>query len=100
LLEMLFRLGSLAGFKKQIPEIDVSAEMIWIIPQRLAVFRDGLFWRSVFFQERAVAIVRLRRPRLQTHSGLAFSCGLFFATKLLQQVRVARMVFGVRRFAP
>src|SRR4029453_4012140 len=96
-LEMLFRFGSLPSFKKQIAKIDVSVDVIWIILQRLAIFRDCLFWLSVFFQERAIAIVRLRRLWRQTNGRFTFRSRLVLATQLVQKMRVAGMIFSVLR---
>src|SRR5215510_10195109 len=98
LLEMLSRFRSLATFKKQIAKIDVSVDVIWIVLQRLAIFRDCFLWLPVFFQERAIAVVRLRRLRGQTNGRLTFSCGLILSIELVQEVRVARMIFSVARF--
>ena len=96
-LEMLSRVGSLAGFKKQIAKIDVSIEVIGIILQGLAIFCDCLFWLSVFFQEGAIAIVRLRRLRRQTNSRLTFRSRLVLATELVQKIGVAGVIFSVLR---
>src|SRR5262249_22060046 len=100
LLEMLARFGSLASFKKQIAKVDVSIDVIWIILQRLAIFRDCLFWLSMFFQERAIAVLRLRRLRRQTNSRLTFSCGLVLLADLVQEKRVAGMIFSIARLEP
>src|SRR5262245_66535853 len=95
LLEMLSRFGSLATFKKQIAKIEVSVDVIWIALQRLAIFRDCFLWLPVFFQERAIAVVRLRRLGRQTNGCLTFSCGLVLSIELVQEIRVARMIFRV-----
>src|SRR6516164_2743929 len=100
LLEMVSSFGSLASFKKQIPKINVSIDVIGIVLQRLAIFRDCLLWLPMFLQERAIAIVRLRRPRGQTNSRLTFGCGLVLPTELVQEKGVARMILSVARFDP
>src|SRR4030095_3098410 len=100
LVEMLSRFGSLASFKKQIPKIDVGVDVIWIVQQRLAIFRDCLFWLPVFFQERAIAIVRLRRLRCQTNGRLAFSCSLILSIQFVQEIRVARMILRIAGLNP
>src|SRR5215470_13453996 len=97
---MLSGFGSFAIFKKQIAKIDVSIDVIWIVLQRLAIFRDCLSWLSVFFQKRAIAILRLRRFRRQTNSRLTFSCGLVLPTELVQEIRVSRMILSVARLDP
>ena len=67
LLKMLSSFRQLAFFQKQSTQIDVSVDVSRIQLQSLPIFCDCLVWLSVFFQECAIAIVRLRRLWRQTN---------------------------------
>ena len=97
LLKMLSGFRQLAFFQKQTPQIDVGVDVSRIQLQSLSIFRDCLFWLSVFFQERTIAIVRLRRLWRQTNGRFTFSSGLVLATELVQKIGVAGMIFSVLR---
>src|SRR5436190_10405856 len=90
----------LALFKKQTTQIDVGVDVSWVQRQGLSVVGNRLFAVAVFFQERAIAIVRLRRVRRQTNGRFTFRSRLVLATELVQKIGVAGMIFSVARLDP
>ena len=75
----------------------MGIDVIWSQLQGLSIFRNRLLGFTVFFQERTIAIVRLRGLRRQTNGGFTFSSRLVVVTELVQKIRVTGMIFGVVR---
>jgi len=82
-LKMLSSFRQFAFFQKQNTQVDVSVDVSRIQLQSLPIFRDCLFWLSVFFQERTITIVRLRRFWRQPNRRFTFSSSLVLATELV-----------------
>ena len=97
---MLSGFRKLAFFQKQPTQIEMGINVGRIQLQSLSIFRACLFWLSLSFQERTIAIARLRRLRRQTNSRLTFTCRLVLATQLVQKIGVAGMIFSVLRLDP
>src|SRR5204862_7683709 len=97
---MLSCLRDLATFKEQIAQIDMAIEVIWIELQRLPILRNRLVRFAVLFKESTIAIVRLRGARRQADGRLTFNSRFVLAAKLVQEIRVAGMIFSVVRLDP
>ena len=82
-LKMLSGFREVAFFQKQTTQIDVRIDVGRIQLQSLSILRGCLFRLSVFFQERTIAIVRLRRLWRQTNGRFRFRSRLVFATELV-----------------
>src|SRR5436190_12992047 len=94
---MIFCFRSLAIFKKQTTQIDMGVDVARIQLQSLSIFRDRLFWLPMFFQERTITVVRLRRLWRQTNGSFTFRSRLVLETKLVQNIGVSGMIFSVLR---
>src|SRR6476620_10739185 len=94
---MLSGFRQLTFFQKQTTQIEVGVDVGRIQLQSLSIFRDCLFWLAMSFEKRTIAIVRLRRLRRQTNSGLTLTCRLVLAAQLVQKIGVAGMIFSVLR---
>jgi hypothetical protein len=93
---MLSGFRQLAFFQKQTTQIEMGINVGRIQLQSLSIFRDCLFWLSMSFQERTIAIVRLRRLGAR-RIAVSHSSRLVLATQLVQKIGVAGMIFSVLR---
>ena len=63
--------------------------------QSLSVVRNCFVEFAVFFQERAIAVVRLGGPGGQSNGRFAFGSRLVVVTELLQNISIAGMILGI-----
>src|SRR5437867_4832199 len=100
LLKVIFRFGDVAVVEKQTSEVNMGVNQTCIGLQSFSVLRNCFVDFAMFFQEGAIAVMRLRGPGRQSNGGFAFGSRLLIMTEVLQKISIAGVILGIVRIDP
>src|SRR5205823_9723359 len=95
LLKMVLCFRKISLIKKQTSEVDMSIDQTGIELQGLAVMPNCFLDFATFFQERAIAVVRLGGPGGESNGRFGFGSRFIVVTELFEKISIARVILGI-----